>query len=263
MPTSDLESTEPFPDVAAGWRDGAEAWGRFVRSGADYYRHLVHGPALLEACGGVAGLDALDLGCGEGYFARELARRGARVTGVDFCGPLVAMAREEEAREPLGVAYHELDARRIGERWGAGAFPLVTACMSLQDMEDARAVLAAVHDVLEPGGRFAFSVPHPANDWPTREWERDAAGRKTWLKVDRYFETGPAVMDWSMPRLAYRWKTVYWRRTLEEWWGLVTGAGFQVLGLAEPRPSAADVAKEPRLEDCSRAPYFLVWVVER
>ena len=44
---------------------------------------------LLDLCGPVAGRDVLDLACGHGRAARELARRGATVLGVDLstCRP--------------------------------------------------------------------------------------------------------------------------------------------------------------------------------
>src|SRR4051794_19528127 len=84
------------------WNAGADAYVAFVESGADYYRLHVHGPGLLSVCGDVRGRDALDLGCGQGYFARLLARGGARVTGVELSDRLVERAVAMEAAEPLG-----------------------------------------------------------------------------------------------------------------------------------------------------------------
>jgi 2-polyprenyl-3-methyl-5-hydroxy-6-metoxy-1,4-benzoquinol methylase len=246
------------PDARAGWNAGADAWREFVRSGADYYRLDVHGPALLSVCQPVDGAAALDLGCGEGYFARELARRGARVTAVDVSEEQLRAAQEEEARQPLGIRYVHMDARDVAARWPAASFDRVTACMSLQDMADAPGAIAGAAGVLRPGGRFVFSVPHPATDTAFREWERDAAGRKLALRVDRYFDTGPDVMHWSMPRLKYQWFTPHWRRTLQEWSELLGGAGFLIRRLIEPRPTAEQVRANPRLEDCARLPYFLV-----
>src|SRR5256885_2382549 len=126
---------DPFePDAREAWNAGAEAYTRFVESGADYYRHLVHGPALLEACGEVRGQKALDLGCGQGYFSRLLAGAGAAVTGIDLSDALVARAAELEAAEPLGVTYLRMDAAEIASRFEPGAYDLVTGCMSVQDM---------------------------------------------------------------------------------------------------------------------------------
>lgn len=245
-------------NATAAWNEGARAWDEFVESGADYYRHEVHGPALLSACEPLEGREVLDLGCGQGYFSRQLAGRGARVTAIDVSDGLLALARAREVRERLAIHYRELSGAAVGDHWPPGRFHLVTACMSLQDMADVRAVLRSALAVLRPRGRMVFSVPHPATDTPFREWERDAAGRKRYLKLDRYFETGPGQLDWNMPRLTYHWSTPRWRHTLSEWARLVVEAGFTIRSLEEPRPTADQVAANPHLDDCSRMPYFLV-----
>ncbi len=53
-------------DSQTAWNTAADAWREFVRSGADYYRLEVHGPALLDACAPLDGMRVLDLGCGDG-----------------------------------------------------------------------------------------------------------------------------------------------------------------------------------------------------
>jgi ubiquinone/menaquinone biosynthesis C-methylase UbiE len=241
------------------WNAGADAYAHFVESGADYYRLLVHGPALLAACGDVRGLKALDVGCGQGYFSRLLARAGAVVTGIDVSDKLIARATEIEAQEPLAISYLRLDAERMGTHFDESSFDLIAGCMSLQDVNDPTAVLAAASRLLGRGGRAVFSMPHPCTDPPLREWKRDERGRKLALCLDRYFESGPAVCDWNMPRLKYAWRTPYHRFTLSEWSEMITDAGFLIRGLKEPRPDAALVAVHPQLDDCSRMPYFLIF----
>ena len=241
-----MGGSDPF-DLQTGWDYAAEAWRDFVRSGADYYRLHVHGPALLSACDPVAGRNVLDLGCGEGYYSRELARAGADVIGIDVSPGQISYAREEEAAHPLGVTYEAIDARRLEERWSQPSFDMVTGCMSVQDMPDADRITQQVARLLRRPGRFVFSVPHPATDTPVREWERDESGRKIALKIDRYFGTGPSVMQWTMPRLKYQWSTPHFRRTLEEWSTLLGNAGLRIRRLLEPRPSADAVEKYPDL----------------
>jgi len=46
-----------------------------------------------------------DLACGQGWVARELARGGAQVTGLDLAPNLLALARRSEEQEPLGIVY--------------------------------------------------------------------------------------------------------------------------------------------------------------
>jgi SAM-dependent methyltransferase len=245
-------------DARVAWNEGAVAWDAFVESGADYYRHEVHGPALLAICEPLKGQRVLDLGCGQGYFTRQLARRAAQVIGIDVADELIALATDRESDQQLGIDYRKLSAAAVVDHWAPGTFDLVAACMSLQDMANMRGALRGAFTVLRPGGRMVFSVPHPATDTAFREWERDGAGRKRYLKVDRYFETGPSVCRWSMPRLRYHWSTPCWRLTLSEWTAHVTDVGFAILRLQEPRPTAAQVAANPNLDDCRRVPFFLI-----
>jgi SAM-dependent methyltransferase len=280
-----VDETKPFTDAdaCAAWNAGAQAWNEFVESGADYYRHEVHGPALLAMCEPVAGLDVLDLGCGQGFFTRELARRGARVTGVDISEEQIAFARQHEAREPLGVAadggddghtpvhgrtlvrhipyirYRIVSATEVSAHWPDGCFDLVTACMSLHDMPDVGAILKGAFAVLRTGGRMVFSVPHPLTSTPVREWERDEAGNQRALKIDRYFDSGPGVCHWSMQRLTYHWDAPTWRYTLAGWSQLVAEAGFLIRRLDEPRPTEEQVQRNPNLDDCYRLPAFLIF----
>ena len=46
-----------------------------------------------------------DLGCGPGLYAARLAKRGAKVTGIDFSGRSIEYAKEVAAREQLNISY--------------------------------------------------------------------------------------------------------------------------------------------------------------
>ncbi|HXL89016.1 MAG TPA: methyltransferase domain-containing protein [Streptosporangiaceae bacterium] len=63
-------------------------------------------PASLALLGDVAGQRVLDAGCGAGAHAAELLKRGARVTGLDKSGGLLAIARQ---RLGAAVPLHEGD----------------------------------------------------------------------------------------------------------------------------------------------------------
>jgi 2-polyprenyl-3-methyl-5-hydroxy-6-metoxy-1,4-benzoquinol methylase len=249
-------------DARDAWSAGARAYEVFVESGADYYRQWVHGPALLAACGPVRGLSVLDVGCGQGYFTRELARAGAQSIGVDLSEALIAYAREHETREPLGVMYEIMSATTVDLRW-RGSIDLVTACMAIQDMADVAAALRSAFAVLRDHGRMVCSVPHPCTDVMFREWERDSDGRKLALKIDRYFDSGAATCQWNMARLLYPWATPCWRYTLAQWSTQIAAAGYMIRRLHEPRPSVEQVRDHPELEDCARVPYFLIFDIAK
>ncbi len=252
------EPSERFDvnSVREEWDAAASAYAQAQATGRDFYRLELFGPAQIELCGEVGRRRVLDVGSGTGYFARELARRGALVTGIDISPGMSAYAEEQEAREPLGIRYVTGDAARLNEYIGNDGFDLVTSCLSLQDMPDIQKVLRGIHDALIAGGRLVASIAHPCTDTPFRRWAKDESGTKQWLCIDRYFDRGPIKYKWK--GWAYEFSTSAHHATLEDWFAWLRDAGFILRGLREPRPSVAAIAKYPELEDAARIPYFLL-----
>jgi SAM-dependent methyltransferase len=116
----------------------------------------------------------LDLACGEGYYSRELRHRGAaRVVGVDASEGMIWLAREEEARRPLGIEYRVQDARAVD---GVGEFDLVVAAYLLNyaaTRRDLQAMSSAIGRALKSGGRFVG-----VNNNPEHPPEHFASSRK-------------------------------------------------------------------------------------
>jgi SAM-dependent methyltransferase len=128
---------------------------QFKKSRESPYRTYIEEFMMLQMLGNLAGLTALDLACGEGHYARMLRRHGAaRVIGVDISGAMIALAREEEAREPLEVEYVEAAVEDLGV---VGAFDVVCAVYLLH-YAPTRGHLAAMCRTiaanLRPGGRL-------------------------------------------------------------------------------------------------------------
>src|SRR3954466_841554 len=67
---------------------------------------------VVDALGLQPGERVLDVGCGPGRHAHELARRGIIVHGIDISAPFVALARRDA---PPGATFERLDARRLVE----------------------------------------------------------------------------------------------------------------------------------------------------
>lgn len=246
---------EPFDDdaVRAAWDHAADAYAQGQASGRDYTRYEFFGPAQVAMVGDVAGARLLDLGCGTGYFAREMAARGAQVIGVDLSPKQIDHAR---ATGPAAIDYRVMDAAAIGDAFGPARFDVVTSCMAVQDMPAPGRVLAAIAHVLAPGGRAVISIEHPCTNMPHRAWKRDAAGGKLALEIDRYFERGPIAYTW---RWVYAFTTSALHVPLEDWFAWFRAARLIVTDLREPAPTAAALARRPELEDCGRVPYFLMF----
>jgi len=243
------------------WDAAADAYAEGQATGRDYYRLAFFGPAQVALCGEVRGLRLLDVGCGTGYFAREMARRGALVTAMDLSPGMLRHARQAETDAPLGIRYLNGDAARLHECVGGESFDMATSCLALQDMPDIPKVLRSIHAVLVPGGRLVASIAHPCSDTPFRVWAKDESGAKQWLCVDRYFDRGPVKYDWT--GWSYEFATSAYHATLEDWFGWLLDAGFAVLAIREPKPTVSAVLAHPDLEDAGRVPYYLMFDLQR
>src|SRR5215469_14529068 len=90
------------PMSSGSYNDIAEWYDQFLRERPVYTEVIL--PNLLALVGEVEGDAICDLACGQGWVARELARHGAQVTGLDLAPNLLALARRYEEQEPLGIA---------------------------------------------------------------------------------------------------------------------------------------------------------------
>lgn len=241
----------------AAWDGAVDVWEDFQEAGKDYSRDEVHGPALLKAIGPLRGRRVLDLGCGQGRFTRELARGGASVLGVDWSRRMIDAAVRHERADPVGLEFRREDARTVGRSRPPGSFDLVVSCMAFMDMPALPRVLGRVRALLRPEGRLVFSISHPMNSAAVR-WERPGGADPGAMLVDRYFDERPGRLHWRMARLTRPFRTVYWHRTLESWFGLLNRAGFEVEGLWEPRATPRQVRELPLLRGASKFPFYLV-----
>src|SRR5215475_9321592 len=113
--------------------------------------------ALLDLAGDVRGMRLLDVACGPGRVARELARRGAQVTGLDLSAALLAKARAYEERGPLGITYVQGDAT-ARRALGGQVFDGATCNFGLSDIDDLDGQPGPAGD----GGRMAGLLTAPS-----------------------------------------------------------------------------------------------------
>jgi 2-polyprenyl-6-hydroxyphenyl methylase/3-demethylubiquinone-9 3-methyltransferase len=110
-------------------------------------------PWFRRRIGSLAGLEILDVGCGGGILAEDLARAGARVTGVDPSRETLRVARAHAESVGLDIRYRAGFAERLAER---SRYDAVFAVDVLEHVDDLDAALDAALRALKPGGWFGF-----------------------------------------------------------------------------------------------------------
>ena len=108
----------------------------------------------LGVLGDLRGTDVLDLACGTGYFAAWLARRGARVVGIDLSIEQLVSARRCQAA--YGPAFPLVQADAEGIPLATARFDLVVSEHGAAAWCEPQRWVAEASRVLRPGGRLVF-----------------------------------------------------------------------------------------------------------
>jgi SAM-dependent methyltransferase len=180
----------------------------------------------LHALGDVAGLDALELGCGACQFGIKVAMRGANVTGLDFSAQQLAHAEPNMAE--TGVRFPLVRASAEEIPFADEVFDLVFCDHGAPSFADPAAFVPEVARVLRPSGRFVFNrnTPFISIAWgdddrpPGRELLRSYfdLGRTEWHDED------DVSVEYQLP--------------YGEWIRLFLANGFEIEDLIELRAPA-------------------------
>lgn len=225
-----------FEDRAATWIQ----WARWPHDSYWYYRdaffELLPPPPRRT----------LEVGCGEGRVARDLAAHAYAVTGLEASPTLVEAARAEDraCEYVLGLA-EELP-------FGNTSFELVVAYNSLMDVDDMPRAVAEIGRVLAPGGVLCACITHPIAD--SGRW----ADEQTFVISEPYLERrrfeGTFEREGLPPFTFSGW--IYpletYSRALEE-------AGLVLEALREPGAPDAEVAARASGARWQRLPNFLMF----
>ena len=111
----------------------------------------------IEARAGLAGRRVLDVGCGGGLLAEGMARRGARVTGIDLAPGALEVARLHALESGIAVDYRQVAAESLADAEPA-SFDLVTCLEMLEHVPDPPAIVAALARLVRPGGDVICST---------------------------------------------------------------------------------------------------------
>lgn len=231
------------------WGNVAKWYGEHVE-GDDTYHAQVLAPNLVRIVGPQKGLTVLDIGCGEGYFSRLFAQAGATVEAADVSPELIAKAKEKSG----GIAYHVAPAEQLSFAKNS-SYDVVTAVLTLQNMEKIEPVFKEVARAVKPNGRFVCVLNHPAFRIPKKSsWGWDEKESVQYRRIDKYLSAHKEKIDMTPSRRAGKEYTYSFHRSLQDYSKALFSAGFAITRFEEwvshrksgagPRQKAEDTARK-------------------
>ena len=112
---------------------------------------------IAQRCGGFAGKQVVDVGCGGGILAEGMARAGAHVTGIDLADKPLAVARLHQLESEAQVEYRQISAEALAAE-SPGRFDLVTCMELLEHVPNPASTVAACAALAKPSGLVVFST---------------------------------------------------------------------------------------------------------
>ena len=198
--------------ILESWIDNARPWTNAVRAQQIESRRRVTDRAIIEAILGCEPASVLDVGCGEGWLARELCAHGIEVVGIDAVAELI-----DEARAAGGGDFHVASYDDIV----SGAFTVCVDALvcnfSLLGRESVDALIAHCAKLLSADGVLIVQSLHP----------RVACG-------DEPYVDGWRAGSWSGFGAQFRNPAPWYFRTLDSWRALFARGGFASIETYEP-----------------------------
>jgi 2-polyprenyl-3-methyl-5-hydroxy-6-metoxy-1,4-benzoquinol methylase len=218
------------------WNANAGFWDTRMGEGNDFHKLLIE-PNQIEMLDIKPGDSILEIGCGNGQFARKMTESGARVTAVDFSDEFIKIARSKLLADK--IEYIIIDVTDINDlkKLEGCRFDSAVCTMALMDIENIELLIGFLPKVMKDKGKFVFSILHPCfnSGESTLVHERNEMGGTIndnyYVKISNYLKSqalkGIGII--GQPKAQY-----YFHRPLSEYFKICFRSGFYLNDLREP-----------------------------
>ncbi len=170
----------------------------------------------------MAGMRAVELGCGTGYISAWMARRGASVVGIDNSERQLATAQRLAAEHGIDIDFIHGNAERV--RFDDESFDFAVSEYGVAIWADPLKWIPEAHRVLKPGSRLVFLGNHPLT-MLVQDFRSDEPLTRTLMEP--YF--GLHRVDWDDGTD----QGVEFNLTISDWISLFHFTGFDIVSYHE------------------------------
>jgi len=199
-------------NITESWLQNAKPWVTAVRSNEIESRSLITNKAIIDTILGKAPKTVLDIGCGEGWLARELYKSDVSTLGIDVVPELVEAASREGSGIFRLLSYEELTQYSVKEK-----FDVIVCNFSLLGHKSVIKIFKTIPYMLNDHGYFIIQTIHPIAGCGDFKYE-DGWRKGSWGGFSDNFTNPPP----------------WYFRTLETWKALFQFNGFELSEIFEP-----------------------------
>jgi len=232
---------------------GVAGWYDDLLKKDNTYQSEVILPNLLKTMNIKSSDNVLDLACGQGFFAREFAKLGAKVVGVDISKELIKIAKEQNTQN---INYMVSSADNLSFLKDQ-SLDKISIILALQNIENISKVLKECSRVLKNKGKLYVVLNHPAFRVPKKsDWGYDDKKKVQYRRVEKYLSDFLINIDMNPGEKIQKNKqyTVSFHRPLQAYFKSLNIAGFLTADFEEwisnkksqngPRQKEEDTARK-------------------
>jgi ubiquinone/menaquinone biosynthesis C-methylase UbiE len=237
------------------WSPVAKWYGGIVGDKGHYFHEHVILPKLKTLLELKPGDTVLDIGCGQGVYARTIPV-SISYQGLDLSKELIAQAKSVD-KNPKHE-YFVADAVE-GIPLPTDSIDHAVCILAIQNMKDGARVIKHVGSVLKPGGDFVVIMNHPAYRIPRQSsWGTDEVNKLEYRRVNRYLSPMEIPIN-AHPGLKDSPLTWTYHQPLEYYSKAYKEAGLAIVDLEEWTSDKESVGKAAKAENRARKefPLFL------
>ncbi len=254
-------SSQKFQNFSdTSWQHSGKWYNKLVREKGHYYHQHVIFPNVSKLLHFSKDSAVLDIGCGQGIFARQLPK-DIPYTGIDLAKSLISLAKQYD-KNPL----HEYVVANATEQLliKKNDYSHAVAILSLQNMERQEDAIFQVSKHLKKDGIFAIVLNHPCFRIPRQSGWGISENKQQYRYVNRY-QTPLRIPIATHPGEKQSSLTWSFHYPLSSYFHFLQTAGFVIEQLEEWASDKESIGKASKMENRARLeiPLFLCLIARK
>lgn len=197
--------------IIHSWEKNSQPWIKAIREQQIESRTLITDQAIVNTIESVSPSTLLDIGCGEGWLARECIKQGIEVLGIDAIANLIKTARSLGGGQFQVMTYEDMADHCFTQKYDAAV-----GNFSLLGKESVEHIFQTLPSILNRKGCFIIQTLHPC------------------MHMEDVYIDGWRDGSWEGFGEAFTNPAPWYFRTIASWLALFEKNGFKQIQIKEP-----------------------------